>query len=616
MDPSPTRQLALVVARYDRARGGSVLRRQLLDEWPHPELRERLHLALWQCDLARSTSGVNRAAMFAEAATELADRGLLSKLCRAVHGDTAELGGACYWEDYSELGISADELQLRLDGELLHLGSVLHERYVIDARLGQGAFGVVYRGEDPAAQRSVAIKVPRGGDRQGRERAARLLRREVDVLRAASGLGTPALLDVVLVGEDLPAIVMEFVEGTRLTQWLRQTPIAPRESAELVKQLAETVDRLDRAGFVHRDLKPDNIVVRPTGKPCLLDMGVAFAEADRFTTEGFVVGTLNYMAPEGLLGMTSQLDGRSDVWSLGAIFYEVLTRKTLQCIGNREEALVASVAIHIDRPSFPKETPQSLQKICLRCLAREANERFSSAGELAAALGRWGSAPETINEQGSAQQLIGWRLGMKYGAALENLAYFGRHLHQMGNLASATGMTTAPALQALGMARGFAFGLVIAYDDLRKLALPPGVALPALEHSRKLQESFYKKDQSIETAEWLRAKLPELHAHLESAYCSLVEGLRTASDAASACCEMAARCTLLLLSQEDYDELDAVWLRTGIGGDEWQQFKETFERGPTAKESLIRLDKAVERRLHFGEPATFGENDLLRLFLK
>jgi len=321
------------------------------------------------------------------------------------------------------------------------------------------------------------------------------------------------------------------------------------------------------------------------------------------------------MAPEGLLGMTSQLDGRSDVWSLGAILYELLTGKMLQCIENREEALVASVAIHIDRPPFPEETPQSLQQICLRCLAREANERFSSAGGLAAALGRWESAPEVI-EEGSSQQLLGWRLGMKYGAALENLAYFGRHLHQMGNLASAAGAMTAPALQALGMARGFAFGLVIAYDDLRKLAFPAGIALPALEHSGKLQEIFYKKDQSVETAEWLRAELPELHAHLESAYCSLVEGLRTASDAVSACCEMAARCTLLLLSQEDYGELDAVWLRTGIASDEWQQFKETFERGPTAKESLIRLDKAVERRLHFGEPATFGENDLLSLFLK
>ena len=143
-------------------------------------------------------------------------------------------------------------------------------------------------------------------------------------------------------------------------------------------------------------------------------------------------------------------------------------------------------------------------------------------------------------------------------------------------------------------------GLVIAHDDLAKLALEASIAFPPLEVTRRLQEMFYRNDKSLESAQWLHAELSVLRSHIDSVYRALITGLRAVSEPAVACCEMAARTTVLLLSQEDYGELDEVWRRTGIEEDGWERFKETFERGPTAKEALIRFDKEVERRLIFG----------------
>jgi hypothetical protein len=312
--------------------------------------------------------------------------------------------------------------------------------------------------------------------------------------------------------------------------------------------------------------------------------------------------------------MSSQLDGRSDVWALGAILYELLTGDLLQQIDSRKAALVASVAIHVDKPDFPDDVPDALQQICLRCLAREPNERFSSAGELAAALSRWESEPDAASEESSKQRLLGWRLGMKYGATLENLAFLGRHLHRMGDPAVAIAAAEPRALEHFGMARRFGIGLVIAHDDLTKLALGAGIVLPRLDVARRLEEIMYRNDQSPETASWLHSELTSLRTHVDTAYPMLIQGLWGVSDAASACCEMASRTTVLLLSQEDYGELDEVWRRTGIEGDAWERFKSTFERGPTAKNALVQFDKDVERWLTFGVAAEFDGEGFADLF--
>jgi hypothetical protein len=601
------------VWRYEAAGGGKDHRLSALRAWPYPKSRGVLHVELLRSDLGRCVGDAGWPDTLASAVLELADRAAAVTLCRGAYKDACETNLPLAWNDFAPVPADPEELALRLDGDPLVLGAVVQGRYAVEQRIGSGGFGVVYRANDSDTGRKLAIKGPLGvGDR--RRQAVRLLQREAEILRAIGGAGAPALFGIVTADDDLQLVLMEYVEGVSLTTWQRTHKPTPHQSALLIGALAATTDNFHRAGFVHRDLKPDNILVRLDGTPCLVDLGVTFTEADRFTTEGRVPGTLNYMPPEGLLGMSSQLDGRSDVWALGAILYELLTGDLLQQIDSREAALVASVAIHVDKPDFPDDVPDALREICLRCLAREPNERFSSAGELAAALSRWESGADATQEEASQQRLLGWRLGMKYGSTLENLAYLGRHLHLMGDALGTIAAAEPKALEHFGMARGFGMGLVIAYDDLTKLALKASIALPRLDVSRRLQEIMYRNDKSPGTAAWLRAELPRLRGHLEAIYPELIEGLRHVSDAASACCELAARTMVLLLSQEDYVELDEVWRRTGIDGDEWERFKETFERGPTAKEALARLDKDIERRLVFGEPAEFDGVGFADLF--
>lgn len=600
------------VWRYEAAGGGKDHRLSALRAWPYPESRGVLHVELLRSDLGRCVGDAGWPDTLASAVLELADRAEAVTLCRGAYKDACETNLPLTWNDFAPVPADPEELALRLDGDPLVLGAVVQGRYAVEQRIGSGGFGVVYRANDIDTGRTLAIKGPLGvGDR--RRQAVRLLQREAEVLRAIGGAGAPALFGIVT-DDDLQLVLMEYVEGVSLTTWQRTHKPTPHQSALLIGALAATTDNFHRAGFVHRDLKPDNILVRLDGTPCLVDLGVTFTEADRFTTEGRVPGTLNYMPPEGLLGMSSQLDGRSDVWALGAILYELLTGDLLQQIDSREAALVASVAIHVDKPDFPDDVPDALREICLRCLAREPNERFSSAGELAAALSRRESGADATQEEASQQRLLGWRLGMKYGSTLENLAYLGRHLHLMGDPLGTIAAAEPKPLEHFGMARGFGMGLVIAYDDLTKLALKASIALPRLDVSRRLQEIMYRNDQSPDTAAWLRAKLPRLRGDVEAIYPELIEGLCHVSDAASACCELAARTMVLLLSQEDYVELDEVWRRTGIDGDEWERFKETFERGPTAKEALARLDKDIERRLVFGEPAEFDGVGFADLF--
>ncbi len=316
--------LAEVVWQHCIAGGGPERRRAALLSWPYPHSSRELHVALLRSDLGRLVGKQEWSAALAEATVELDDRETVVSLCRGLYSDACETRRPLSWCDFASIAAEAYELALRLDGDPLVLGAVVQGRYAIEQRIGSGAFGVVYRAHDRETTQALAIKGPLGvGDQ--RRRAVRLLQREAEVLRAVGGAGTPAFFGIATVDDDLQLILMEYVEGVSLTRWRRTHQPTAHQAATLMGALAATVDHFHRAGFVHRDLKPENILVRPDGSPCLVDMGVTFAESDRFTTEGRIAGTLNYMPPEGLLGMSSQLDGRSDVWALGAILYELLT---------------------------------------------------------------------------------------------------------------------------------------------------------------------------------------------------------------------------------------------------------------------------------------------------
>src|SRR5882672_9905755 len=277
--------------------------------------------------------------------------------------------------------------------------------YEILTPLGAGGMGEVYRARDTRLERTVAIKVlpPHLSDdatlRQRFEREA----------KAISSLNHPHICVLHDVGrqDGTDFLVMEYLEGETLAKRLEKGPLSLAQVLQFGIQIADALDKAHRNGVVHRDLKPGNIMLTPSGAK-LLDFGLAkaavplaagatlTAAATRttpVTQQGTIVGTFQYMSPEQVEG--KELDGRSDIFSLGAVLYEMLTGQ--RAFQGKSQLSVASAIlekepapISIAKPMTPPALDHSINK----CLAKVPDERWQSASDLASEL-KW------ISESGS-----------------------------------------------------------------------------------------------------------------------------------------------------------------------------------------------------------------------
>jgi serine/threonine protein kinase len=208
------------------------------------------------------------------------------------------------------------------------LGAVIADRYRIESFAGEGGIGRVYLARHTLIERRFAIKVPSGRvatQSRGRERFIR-------EAQAASRLDHPNVVSVVDFGETaagLLYLVLELADGDTLTDLFRRRSAMPAEEVlALVRQLAQGLDHAHARGLIHRDLKPDNVIVqRADGRPRILDFGLAIivdlGDDGRLTSRGTVVGTAHFMSPEHVCGM--DVDVRTDLWSLGIIMYQALS---------------------------------------------------------------------------------------------------------------------------------------------------------------------------------------------------------------------------------------------------------------------------------------------------
>jgi WD40 repeat protein/serine/threonine protein kinase len=332
-------------------------------------------------------------------------------------------------------------------------------RFQLRRQLGRGSFGVVYLAYDPQLRREVALKVPRPEALVNPELRVRFQHEA----RAAAGLDHPNLVSVYEVGEEgaVSYLVSAYCPGITLAAWLKQTtePVPYRQAAELTATLADAVEHAHQRGVLHRDLKPSNILLQtnpttdyPVGArspdrapaqghgqetvpqqgedfssvlsepsvvsflPKIADFGLAklldgAASAGAYQTQsGAILGTPNYMPPEQAGGQSKRIGPASDVYGLGAILYELLTRRPpFQADTMVDTLLLVRTQEPLPPGRLRPKVPRDLETICLKCLQKEPRQRYASAQALAEDLRRyWRGEPIQARRVGLLGRLLRW----------------------------------------------------------------------------------------------------------------------------------------------------------------------------------------------------------------
>jgi formylglycine-generating enzyme required for sulfatase activity len=261
-------------------------------------------------------------------------------------------------------------------------------RYRITGQLGSGGFGVVYKGHDEELRRAVAIKVPHA-HRVARDEDADVYLTEARALAALDHPGIVPVYDVGRTDDGLCYLVSKFIAGEDLATRLRCGRPTPVDAARLVADVAEALHHAHHRGFVHRDVKPGNILLDGDGQAYVADFGLALREEDFAHASGFA-GTPAYMSPEQARGEGHRVDHRTDIWSLGVVFYELLTGQ-LPFQGQTVGELLDQITTREPQPPHQLDPAvlAELERICLRALAKRASDRYATALDMAEDLHHW-----------------------------------------------------------------------------------------------------------------------------------------------------------------------------------------------------------------------------------
>jgi len=329
---------------------------------------------------APGTTGPRGAALFPEPAP----RPVPALLRRVI--------GRCLERDRNQRYPAARDLLAEFQGAQLLPGAIVANRYEVVREAGRGGMGEVYEARDLVLDERVALKTISGALDEPAQK------RFINEIKLARKITHPNVVRVFTFEQwrDLRFIVMEYIEGQGLTQWLRKRALPPlAEAARVGCAIAEGLGQAHALGIVHRDIKPENIVIDAAGSPRILDFGIARVADSGVTQAGLAIGSPKYMAPEQAEG--KPVDARSDLYSLGLVLYLVFTGK--EAFTGTDPRVVLMQQLH-KMPEPPRsirhDLPEAVDRMILRLLAKNPAERPRSAAEVGALLASFAAAPAPV----------------------------------------------------------------------------------------------------------------------------------------------------------------------------------------------------------------------------
>lgn len=261
-------------------------------------------------------------------------------------------------------------------------------RYKVLKELGRGSMGVVYLGKDPTIQRFVAIKTMRLDEIDDGDKLQEVKARFFREAESTGRLSHPNIVTIFDAGEedDLGYIAMELLQGTTLKQWSRKPNLLPLEKAlPILATVADAMDYAHQQGVVHRDIKPANIMLTTEEVVKVMDFGIAKMATSSKTQTDIVLGTPTYMSPEQIAG--KKVDGRSDIFSLAVVMFELLTGRTPFTADNVSALLFAIAHTpHLSAKAIRPDLPPTIKKVLDRALHKDPVHRYRRAGEFATEL--------------------------------------------------------------------------------------------------------------------------------------------------------------------------------------------------------------------------------------